>query len=148
MVKSIVVVVEVSNEQVEFAVMIIVAQRDSHASLLAAVLINCRTRRKGNVLKGSVAVVVIKKVWRRIVCYIDVYQAIAVKIAGNHAQPIEPVWIRDTGLLCNVAKRTIAVVVIERIARALQSPGPTLHRYSFVLTGAAFAELRQIIQVE
>ena len=99
MVKSIVVVVEVSNEQVEFAVMIIVAQRDSHTSLLATVLINCRTRGKGNVLEGSVAIVVIKKVWRRIVCYIDVYQAIAVKIAGNHAQPIEPVRIRDTGLL-------------------------------------------------
>src|ERR1044071_7271900 len=99
MVKSIVVVVEVSNEQVEFAVMIIVTQRDSHTSLLATVLIHCRTRRKGNVLEGSVAVVVIKKVWRRIVCYKNIYQAITVKIAGNHAQPIVAVWIRDTGLL-------------------------------------------------
>src|SRR6266487_3845745 len=38
--------------------------------------------------------------------------------------------------------------MIERIARALQSPGSALHRYAFELASAPLAELRQIIHVK
>src|SRR6266496_5651156 len=40
-VESVIVVIEISNEQVQFAIVIIVTQGNPHATLLAAVLIYC-----------------------------------------------------------------------------------------------------------
>ncbi len=71
-VKSVVVVIEICNEQIEFAIVIIVAQRDSHASLLAAVFIYRRTGIETNIFESPVTIIVIEKVRCRIVCDVDV----------------------------------------------------------------------------
>src|SRR6266851_5414468 len=92
-IKGVVVVVEICDKQIEFAVMIIVTKSDSHASLFAAVFIYRGTGVETNVFEGAVAVIVVKEIRRRIVCDIDIDQAIAIKIAGNNSQSIVTVRI-------------------------------------------------------
>src|SRR5437660_12285799 len=89
-----------------------------------------------------------EKVRRRVIRDKNIHQTIVVKITADHAQPIVAVGIRNAGLPGYVSERAIAIVVIETIARALQTSGPALHRYTFELASASFAELRQIIHIE
>src|SRR5216683_6064588 len=63
-IKRVVVVVEICNKQIEFAVVIIVTECDPHASLLAAVFIYRCTGVETNIFESAVAVIVIKEIRR------------------------------------------------------------------------------------
>ena len=69
----------------------------------------------------------IKKIRRRVVGDKDVHQTIVVKIATNHAQTVVAVGISDAGLAGNISESAVAIVVIERVARAFQSSGSALY---------------------
>src|ERR1044071_9055025 len=58
-VQRVVVVVKVGDKQIQLSVMIVVAQRHTHGSLLAAILINGGSRLKPDLLKRAVTVIVI-----------------------------------------------------------------------------------------
>src|SRR5437870_12379363 len=64
MIERVIVVVEVSYKQVGLSVMVVVAHRDTHASLFAAVLVDCRPRRKSDLLKRAVSVIVVEEIRR------------------------------------------------------------------------------------
>src|SRR4030095_13963589 len=57
-VKRVVVVVKICNEQIQFLIVIVIANSHAHTSLLTAVLIYCRSRLKTDLLKRAIAVVV------------------------------------------------------------------------------------------
>src|SRR2546421_11096861 len=98
-IESIVIIVEVRNEQVEFAVVIIIAECHAHAPLLTSVFIYRHTCGKPNILEGTVPIVVIEKVRSRIIGDKDIHQTIAIKIARNYTQSVVPARIIDAGLL-------------------------------------------------
>ena len=54
----------------------------------------------------------------------------------------------DSGAPAHVGKGSVAVVVVERIARAGQATRAALHGDAFVLARAALAELGQVVDVE
>ena len=45
-------------------------------------------------------------------------------------------------------KRAVATVVIQQIALALEPPRTALHEHAFVAAEFAFAELRQVIEID
>src|SRR6188474_2749808 len=61
MVERVVFVGKISDEQIKLAV--VVAYRDAHRSLFAAVLVNTGTRNKSNLFKRAVTLVSKMKVW-------------------------------------------------------------------------------------
>ena len=73
MIESVVIIVEVCDEQIEPAIVIIIAECHAHAPLLAAVFVYRHTCRESNILERAVAVVVIEKVWRRVIRDKDVH---------------------------------------------------------------------------
>src|ERR1044072_3798992 len=62
MVGRVVVVIEVGYKQVQLAVVLVIAQSHSHASLFPAIFVDCRAGGKSNILESAVTVVVIEKV--------------------------------------------------------------------------------------
>ena len=62
MIKSVVVVVEIGYEQIKPPIVIIVADRHPHASLFAAIFINCCSRCESDILERAVPIVVIEKI--------------------------------------------------------------------------------------
>ena len=98
MVERVVVVVEIGYEQVEPPVMVVVAYCYAHASLLAAVLVDCRARRKSDLLKRAVPVIVVEEIRRRVVSDKNINQTVSVKVAANDSQPIITIRVRDASL--------------------------------------------------
>ena len=93
MVKRIVFVGEVGDEDVELAVVIVIAGGHAHASLLAAILVYRSARAKSDLFKRAVAFVPVMKVRRRIVCDKDIDQTIVIEIAGEDAEPVVSVVV-------------------------------------------------------
>src|SRR5712691_3227003 len=74
MVERVVVVVEISYEQVEPPVVVVVTRRYAHASLFAAVLVDCGARRKSDLLERAVPVIVVEEIRDRVVGDKDINQ--------------------------------------------------------------------------
>src|ERR1051325_6421499 len=87
-IESVVIIVEVRDEQIEPSVVIIIAERHTHAALFAAVFVYRHAGGKSNLLKRAISVVVIEKVRRRVVRHKNVHKTIVVKITRNHAQAV------------------------------------------------------------
>ena len=58
----------------------------------------------------------------RVVSNEDVDPAIVVKVAGDNAETVETIRIRDARLLRDIRKRAIAVVLIERGPKTISLP--------------------------
>src|SRR5258706_13750187 len=139
-VKHIVFIVEVGDEYVEPSVVVIVTQRDAHAALLGAVSVNRHARFESDLLKRAVPVVMVEIVRRRVVGDENIYPAVAIKVTGDNVQPVVTDRVVDAGLFRHVGKCSVAVIVIERVTGAWQSPRTTLHGNTLKLARWAFAE--------
>ena len=95
MVKRVVFVGEVGNEDVELAVVIVVAGRHAHAALLAAILIHRSARIESDLFKRAVAFVSVMKVRRRVVCDKDIDQTVVVEVAGENAESVIAIRVRS-----------------------------------------------------
>src|SRR6185436_14632691 len=107
-VESVVLVCKVGYEQVQFSVVIVVGDGDAHTPLLASVLVDRRAGLECDILERSVSVVLIKEIRRRIIRDKQIHKAILIKVAGNHAQAVEPVRVRNTGLFRYIRKGAVA----------------------------------------
>src|SRR5688572_4405104 len=92
-IQSVVLVVEISYEEIQLAVMVVVTQRDAHRALLTAALIDGCAGNKSDLLKCAVTVVMIEEVWRRIIGDKNIDQPVFIKIAANNSQAIVAVGI-------------------------------------------------------
>src|SRR5215218_5767265 len=119
MVKRVVFVGEVRDEDVELAVVIVVARSHAHTTLLATILVHGSAGAKPNLLERAVALVSVMEIRRRVVGDKDVDQAVVIEIAGENTETVISVRIRDARLFGNVRKSAVAVVAKERIARTL-----------------------------
>ena len=94
MIKRVVFVGEVGDEDVELAVVIVVAGGHAHAALLAAVFIDRGARSEPDLFKRAVAFVAVMKIRRRVVGDEDIDQAVVVEVAGEHAEAVITVRVR------------------------------------------------------
>ncbi len=126
----------------------IVADGDAHGSLFRTVFTHCGARFQADLLKFAVAKVFVQKLRRRIVGNVNVRTARVIKIGKDYRHPVIAVGIVHTRCFRNVGKRSVAVVVKQRIAGTLQSARPTLHVDPAILAVRRGAKSRQIVQVE
>src|SRR6185437_9162754 len=92
-------------------------------------------------------VVVIKAAGGRVIRNIKIETAILVVIQPNEAEAIVGFGV-NAQLVAHIGKRAIAVIVIEVIARALQTPRAARNRDAAILAHWTAAERGQVAQVE
>ena len=107
---------EIGDEEIEIAVLIVVAARQTHATLFATVLA-VRGRRQERYVRKSALVVAVEYIRRRIIGNVNVQVAVLVPVAGQRGKTIVLV-VGNAKSLTGVGKsptRTRAVVAIELI---------------------------------
>ena len=97
-VPDVVLIIEVGYEQIELAVVIVVSQGYAHGSLLAAAIVDCRSRDESDFLEGTIAVVMIKKVGSGVIGNKNIDLAILIKITADNSEAIIAVVISHAGL--------------------------------------------------
>ena len=145
-IEDVVLVGKVRDVERRQAGVFVVAERDAHRALLGAVGAHGRARLETDVGELAVAVVAIEILRRRVVGDVDVGAALVVEVGPQYAQAVVAARIVNAGGLGNIGEGAVAVVVIERVARAAQSARSALHVDAAILAGRAAAELRQIGQ--
>src|ERR1700674_5533161 len=97
-VKDIVFIVEVGNEYIEPAVVIIVAHSDAHAALLGTVSVDRHTRFESDLAKRTIPVVVVEIVRRRVVGYENIHPSVSIKVTGHDVQAVVTDRVVNAGL--------------------------------------------------
>ena len=126
----------------------IISNRNSHRRLLRAVLAHRSSRLQSNILKFPIPQILVQEIWRRIVRHINVRPPRIIKIRKDHAQSVISRRIAHSRAPRHFRKRPIAIVVKQRIARALQSARPALHIQSAVFAIRRFSKSGQIVQMK
>ena len=78
----------------------------------------------------------------------EVRAPFALDIRPHGGQAEKALGIINTGLFGNIRKGSVAIVVKEIVAIALESGGPALHGHAVILTCLAGAKVWQVIQME
>ena len=104
--------------QVWVAVLIVVAKVHAHAGFDIAVAVVRYACDEGDVLEGTVALVLEEHIGGFVVGDKEVGVAIGIVIGRNHAQAIVAVGGRHAGRLGDVSKCAAALIAVEHIRRA------------------------------
>src|SRR5690349_4448881 len=104
---------KVRLEDIQVAVVVEIADAQSHAALFAAVLVESDPSLESALGEGSVVVVAEEQARRSIAGDIDVGPAVAIEIGGSGGQGIVRFYGENAGLLADVRESAVAVVVIE-----------------------------------
>ena len=120
-IERLVIVGEGGVEDVELAVVLVVADGDAHGGGLAAGLIERIARGVAHIFKGAVAFVEIKIIGRGVVADEQIGLAVVVDVDEDRAQAVVAGLVGHAGLLADVGKSAVAVVVEEMIGLALQA---------------------------
>src|SRR6266567_142413 len=139
-VKHIVFIVKVGNEYIEPSIVIIVTYRDAHTPLLGAISVDCEAGFESDLAKRAIPVVMVEIIRCRVVGDENIYAAVPIKVTGDDVQSVVADRVGNTGLLRDVGKRPVAVIMVERVTRSRQPPGTTLHRNALELACRALAE--------
>src|SRR5258708_15572388 len=109
---------EIRHDDIGQAIVVVVAEVDSHACEGLAVFVVAHAGEQADFAKRAVAIVVIEETLHRIVRYKNIGKTIAVVVGKGNSEPLAT-RIGDSGLLRNIGESTVAVVVIEDIRQAV-----------------------------
>src|SRR6185369_7289130 len=129
---------EVSLEDIQPPVMVVVRRCYAHPSLWLAVDTQAATCLDANIRESSILVVVVQRCRSRIVGYVDIRPAIIVKIDGQYAETVSSVGLGNPRFFRRIRKRTIPIVVIESICSTGQSRWSARYHDALVLAGPGF----------
>src|ERR1700728_474123 len=128
--------------------MVIVADGDSHGSLLGAIAAEGGAGLKADLLKFAIPKIPVQILRSRIVCNVDVGLAGPAKISPDRAEAIIALRIIHAGCARHVGKGSVAVVVEEGIASPLQSSRTALNVDTAVFAIWRASKLGQVVQVK
>ena len=131
---------EVSPDNVEPAIPIVIANSDAHAGHRRAIPVERRPGRHSDFAEGAVVIVVIEQAGGGVAGHIDIGPTVVIEISRHgthsvraHRTPVfrhklrrrRPAWMGYPGLLRHVFKGTVAPVSIEHVGSARESLRPT-----------------------
>src|SRR5580704_2667523 len=122
--------VDVGDEEIDPAVLIVVGSVNAHAGARAAETAVANACKQADFLEFSVAAIGEKKIGDRVVANEKIHASIVVDISGNDAPGLRE-RTGDAGLLANVGERAVAIIVIEPARHRIVDAGdaiPTLVR--------------------
>src|SRR5215472_604839 len=96
------------------SVEVVVADPESHTSLLAAVLIECHAGFHGGFSESAVVVVAEEKARRRVARGVDVRPAVVVEVESNDGHHIAGAGLRKAGGCRDIGKSPVAIVPVQR----------------------------------
>src|SRR3954469_9766452 len=117
------------------AISVVVADGRSHASLLAAILVESSAGGHRNIGKGPVVVVAVKNARCAVAGDENVGPAVFVEVEGGYAEGVMTVRLVDMGFRGDILKCAIAAVVIQDVLRACQPTRAAHDRNAFPDTG-------------
>src|ERR1035437_9567628 len=101
--------------------MVVVPDRNAPRGLLGASAAESCSRLESDLFEFPVAEIAVEKLGSRVVGDIDVWVPCSIEISPDHAQPVIAFRITQTRSLGNIGEGSIAVVMEERIASAIQT---------------------------
>ena len=122
--QDVIVVGKGGDEDVHVAVMVVITDGDSHARHFLAVGAERHAGSDADLLKSAVLFIPIKIIRIRVVAYKQVRPAIIVEIFEHGLEPKIEVLVGHIGFRGDIRERAVAVVVIERVGRALIADWP------------------------
>src|SRR5581483_2277316 len=128
--------------------MVVIAYGNAHRCLFRSVVAERGSGFKADLFEFAVPKIPIQTIRRRIIGHVHIGPSCAVEVRPEKTEPVVSIWIVYASLLRNVGESAVAVVVIERIASALQAARTALHIHSAVLAIRCAAKLRQVVEVK
>src|SRR5688572_3544880 len=96
--------------------MIVVADCDSHATLLAAISVDCRARLESDLAERAVSIVLVKVIRRRVVSHENIDPPVPVEVTADDIKPVVTPRVGHARLFRNVNKSPVAVVAVQSVA--------------------------------
>ena len=112
------VVGKVGFEDIEPAVAVVVAHANAHARLFVAIFAVGAAGHDGDVGERAVVIVVKQDARLRVHSDINVGPAVVIEIVGDCRDRIARAGLQDAGLLRDIGKRSVAIVVIKNVGVA------------------------------
>src|SRR5678815_975449 len=106
---------KISFYEIKVAVQIVVGCRDPHACLRLAIGTERATSLDRDVHEFSVFLVLVKSAGSGIVSHVDVGPTVVIEIARKHAKAKCAVCLKNSGLLRDIRKGSVSVVVVQDI---------------------------------
>ncbi len=125
----------------------IVRRGHAHAGQRLAVIVERRAAHQSLVHELPVSLIDVEDRRRLVARHIDVGQPVAVEIAGEHAERVIAIGLRDAAFIGDVAKDA-ALVVIENIAIERQSARAAIHGDAAIEAIRIGARLRRGVEIE
>src|SRR4030095_16417368 len=152
-IEGIVVVGEIGQVQVEAPVIVIISNGYSHAGLLAAVFVECESRRITDVFKGGLSFIAIKIIRSGIVDDQQIEQPVDVDARPRRGEAVMARLIAHAGSLRDFNEGTVFPVEEASIAGPLQSAGTAHARLATELAETFFyragtSRLRRVLRIE
>ena len=116
MVEAVGVIGEVSFENIDVAVQIVISDANPHARLLGTVIAKRHAALHAFFAERAVVVVVhVEQAWRGIGGNVDVGPAVFIEVGSDDRHAIRGVGGGDSGLLSYIGEGSVAVVAIQRV---------------------------------
>ena len=135
-------------ENVEPAVAVVIGHAYAHSGLLVAILAVRAAGDHRDVRKRAVVIVVKENAGLRIDGHIDIRPAVIVEIVGNGRDGIARTWLQDPGLLGDVSKSSVAVVVIQEISVSGKTARPAHRGNALPLANGRLGWRRSFFRIE
>ena len=133
---------EMCHEKAEAAAMVVIAPINAHISKFHALAAQSHAGEQTYLFERSVVFIVVEIIWYGIVGHQQIGPAVVIIVYPHDAQAIIANVIMHSRLHGNFFKRPVALIVIEKIAFALEPPGSALHQDAFESAEFVAAKLR------
>ena len=121
---------KVRLENVKAPITVVVADRRSHARLLAPVFIERRARSYTDVGESAVAIIAIENARGAVASDINIGPAIVVEVESRNAERVVAVGLVDVRFLGNVLESVVAAIAVQDVLRPRESARPAHHRHT------------------
>src|SRR5436190_1086005 len=139
---------EVRLEHIQRTVVIEISNGDTHAGLLAAILVYGKTQLQALLCECAVAPVVKQQARRRVAGDVNFLPAVPVEVGRHRVQTEARVHSADARTCADVRERAVSVIVVEHGALGNQSARTAIHRNAFKITPRIFPGRWDLIEIE
>ena len=133
---------EVSFDEIEIAVQIVIRGRDTHTRLRLSIRTESASRFNRNILKLSILLVLVESARGRIVRHINVRPAVVVQVRRQNSQAISAIRAENPRRLGNVGESPITIVVVKNVLTVFHARRPARDHHTLIKTRPRFRHRR------
>src|SRR4030095_3355555 len=139
---------KVGNKEAQASAVVVVAPIDTHVTKLHPFAAKGHSSDHPHIREGPVVIIVIEIIRDGVIGHQKIGPAIVIVIHPHDAEAVVPNVVVDAGFDGNFFKRTIASIVVEKVAFAFEAPRSALHENALEAAEFVASELREIFHVQ